>query len=163
MYRSALTRRDSNPLLLPPERGPRTSVSPAKHGGSAALRLVTEAPESPANPVETPHDRAQTGHTVALEQLAEAALAYFASPTPELFEVCQAARAVVVAARGALMIDDLLLSVPPVADFGDYRRKLARKVAKRLLDQLEANGIEPELLAEIEEIFAESGMIWLKS
>jgi len=61
------------------------------------------------------------------------------------------------------MIDDLLLSVPPVADFGDYRRKLARKVAKRLLDQLEANGIEPELLAEIEEIFAESGMLGLES
>jgi hypothetical protein len=51
----------------------------------------------------------------------------------------------------------------PVADFGDYRRKEARKVAKRLLDQLEANGIEPGLLAEIEEIFQDSGMLGLES
>jgi hypothetical protein len=56
--------------------------------------------------------------------------------------------------------DDLRV---PVADFGDYRRKEARKVAKRLLDQLEANGIEPELLAEIEEIFKDSGMLGLES
>lgn len=58
------------------------------------------------------------------------------------------------------MTDDLRV---PVADLGDYRRKEARKVAKRLLDQLEANGIEPELLAKIEEIFAESGLLGLES
>jgi hypothetical protein len=32
-----------------------------------------------------------------------------------------------------------------------------------LLDQLEAGGIEPELLAEIEEIFQDSGMLGLES
>jgi hypothetical protein len=59
-------------------------------------------------------------------------------------------------------LDDLLLPVP-VTDLGDYRRKLARKVAKQMLDRLEANGIEPELLAEIEEIFKDSGMLGLES
>jgi hypothetical protein len=51
----------------------------------------------------------------------------------------------------------------PLIDLGDYRRKVARKVANRLLDQLQANGIEPELLAKIEEIFQESGMLGLES
>jgi hypothetical protein len=59
--------------------------------------------------------------------------------------------------------DDLLLPVPPVADLGDHRRKLARLVAKQMLDRLEANGIEPELLAEIEEIFQDSGMLGFES
>jgi len=59
--------------------------------------------------------------------------------------------------------DDLLLPVPPVADFGDYRRKLARKVASKLLAQLEAGGLEPELLAEVEEIFKDCGMLGLES
>ena len=36
-------------------------------------------------------------------------------------------------------------------------------MANRLLDQLQANGIEPELLAKIEEIFQESGMLGLES
>jgi hypothetical protein len=58
------------------------------------------------------------------------------------------------------MIDDLRA---PVTDLGDHRRKLARKVAKQMLDRLEANGIEPELLAEIEEIFKDSGMLGLES
>jgi hypothetical protein len=58
------------------------------------------------------------------------------------------------------MTDDLRA---PVADLGDYRRKLARKVAKEMLDRLEASGIEPELLAEIEEIFKDSGMLGLES
>jgi hypothetical protein len=58
------------------------------------------------------------------------------------------------------MTDDLPV---PVTDLGDYRRKEARKVAKQMLDTLEANGIEPELLAEIEEIFQDSGMLGLKS
>jgi hypothetical protein len=52
--------------------------------------------------------------------------------------------------------DDLRV---PVIDLGDHRRKLARKVARQMLDQLEANGIEPELLAKIEEIFQDSGML----
>jgi len=39
------------------------------------------------------------------------------------------------------------------------RRREARKVAKRLLDQLEAGGLEQELLAEVEEIFQDCGMM----
>jgi len=60
-------------------------------------------------------------------------------------------------------MDDLLLPVPPLNEWGDARRKLARKVAKRLLDQLEAGGLEPELLAEVEEIFKDCGMLGLES
>jgi len=90
------TRRDSNPRLLPPEGGSRANVSPEKQDGNATLRLVAETPKSPAKPVETPHDRAQTGHT---ESFTEAALAYFANPTPELFDVCRAACAAIMAAR----------------------------------------------------------------
>ena len=63
------------------------------------MRLVTEAPESPTKPHTTPHDRAQTGHMEAIEQLADAALAYFANPSPELFELCQVACAVVSSRR----------------------------------------------------------------
>jgi len=59
------------------------------------------------------------------------------------------------------MIDGF--SPPPVDEWGDMRRMEARKVAKQLLDTLEQNGIEPELLVEIEEIFAESGMLGLES
>jgi hypothetical protein len=60
-------------------------------------------------------------------------------------------------------MDDLRIPPPPVDEWGDMRRREARKVAKRLLDQLEAGGIEPELLAEIEEIFQDSGMLGLES
>jgi hypothetical protein len=60
-------------------------------------------------------------------------------------------------------LDDLLLPVPPLNEWGDARRKLARKVSKQLLDRLEAGGLEPELLEEIEEIFKDSGMLGLES
>jgi len=60
-------------------------------------------------------------------------------------------------------LGDLLLPVPPLNEWGDARRKLARKVASKLLDRLEAGGLEPELLAEIEEIFKDSGMLGLES
>jgi hypothetical protein len=56
-------------------------------------------------------------------------------------------------------LDDLLLPVPPLNEWGDARRKLARKVASKLLAQLEAGGLEPELLAEVEEIFQDCGMM----
>ena len=63
-----------------------------------------ETPEGTAKPQWIPLEavpyRVETdAAAAATEALANAALAYFANPSPELLEVCQAACAVVVAAR----------------------------------------------------------------
>ena len=65
-----------------------------------------ETPEGTAKPQWIPLEavpyRVETdAAAAATEALASAALAYFANPSPELLEVCQAACAVVVAARRA--------------------------------------------------------------
>jgi hypothetical protein len=47
----------------------------------------------------------------------------------------------------------------PVTDLGDYRRKMGREVAQRLLDTLEANGLDDETLEEVAEIFRSCGLM----
>jgi hypothetical protein len=67
------TRRDSNPRLLPPERGDRRGVSPTKDGANANLWLVCETPESTDRRHEIPQDRAHSGPS--LEAFWDAAFA----------------------------------------------------------------------------------------
>ncbi len=60
-------------------------------------------------------------------------------------------------------MDGLRLPPPPVDEWGDARRKLARQVATDLLDMLQEKGFEPERLEEIEAILKDSGMLGCQS